>query len=147
MHLRVNGLKMIPGERVSIRPVQTSSVVKTPSLSGTDGSLSAQLARIFTDKGFDISSSQVQTLQAELSSLGMNTADINSNNAVRALLLQRFSIPLTREILTTAWVKGESSIFKSLSSLKENALLLLADKIFTGKNSIKYSYKDISSYI
>ncbi len=132
--MRINGPEKIPAERVSIRPVQTATVEKTQSLSGKDGSLSTQLARIFADKGFDISSSQAQTLQAELSSLGMNTADINSNNALRALLLNRFSIPLTHEKLTAAWVKGESSVFKSLSSLNENALLLLADKNLTGKN-------------
>ena len=132
--MRINGPEMIPGKRVLFRPVQTSSVVKTPSLSRTDGSLSTQLARIFADKGFDIPSSQIQSLQAELSSLGMNNADVDSNNAVRALLLQRFSIPLTSEILTTAWETDGSSIFKNLSLLKENAISLLADKYITGKN-------------
>ena len=137
---------MITGNKMSIRPIPTSSSGQTSNVTDADSSLSARLTRIFSDKGIDIPPSQIQSLYTELSSMGMSTSEIDSNNAVRALLFQRYGILLSIELLADIW-ESDRAIFKGVSLLKENALSLLSDERFTGENrkAVEALVKSINS--
>jgi len=145
--LRISGQEIVSGKnKVSIRPAHLSSGKQHSGVKNTGDSLSVRLTRIFMDKGLDVPPSQIHALETGLSALGMTSSEIDNNNAFRALLLQRHSIPFTRELLNNTW-ENESAIFKNVASLEENAISLLDDGHLVGenRNAVESLVRDISA--
>jgi len=152
--LGITGPEMISGDKI---PAPRHAVAdhdlplyagkQSPDVKHTGELLTKHLTRIFVDRGMDIPSSQINTLEAELSALGLTASEIDDNSILNALLLQRHSIPLSRELLNT--LQGnESAIFKGVSLLREDALSLLGNINFSGENrkAVEILVKDINAF-
>ena len=134
--MRISGQEKISRNNISIRQGHLNPVRPPSGAAPAEDALSGRLARIFRDKGLNIPPSQIATLGAEISALDMATSEIDSETALRALLLLHHKIPLTRELLAGAW-NHEDSIFKSIAVLQKQALSLLGGKNI-GSEKVKY---------
>ncbi len=144
--MRINGHEIVSGKKVLTHSEQLPAIRQTSGVKNTSDSLSIRLNRIFMDKGLDIPPSQIHALESEFLSLGIPASEINSNNALRALLLLRHSIPFTMELLNNTW-GNESAIFKNVALLKEYALSLLGEEHFVGENreTVETFVRDINA--
>jgi len=153
IHNQNQGLKGIEKPPRSKPEKQLSKLQKTSPHSGRiqgvqqkNESIAAKLTALFMDKKLDVPPSQTQALEAELIRLGVTFSEIDSDSALRALLLYRHSIPLTAELITNTW-KTESNVFERLESLREAVRSLVADKRLTGtmRTSVRALAESIDS--
>jgi hypothetical protein len=90
-------------------------------------SITTRLSSLFVENGIEVPFAQIQTLERELSSLGITPLDLDFDSAFRALLLHRHSLPLSLSLIKNVWSQ-EDVILAQLNSLRADARSLLADK-------------------
>ncbi len=152
--MRITGPDILSGDKIPVPrhagtdtdlPLYTDK--QSPGVKHTGKLLTKHLTRIFVNRGIDIPPSQIHALEAELSALGLTATEIDDTSILNALLLKRHSIPLTRELLDTLQ-RNESTIFKGVSLLREDALSLLGNIHFYGKNrnALEVLVTDINAF-
>ncbi|MFC1541619.1 flagellar hook-length control protein FliK [Candidatus Latescibacterota bacterium] len=127
----------IPASRLTEinRKMPLNTGIRSHDSSFPGDRLIKHLSAFFAKRAMDISPAQLKALYTELSALGLNTHEIDDTNILNALMLQRYSIPLSKELLET--FRGNvPAIFRGISSLREDALSLLGDSRLTGENRI-----------
>ncbi|MFC1692542.1 flagellar hook-length control protein FliK [Candidatus Latescibacterota bacterium] len=130
--MRITG-PIPPSERHVTKQLLSTSFAKHVQGTGNKAnSNAARLAALFVNKGLEIHQSEVRTLTAEFSAMGMTMTDIDGDSALRALLLHRHSIPLTPELVKNAW-GDSSSVLNRMQALREQAISLLSDSRLSGE--------------
>lgn len=131
--VRITGPGLPPQKGAPTPPEPPAVSGQVPVQKDSSLTPAARLARLFADRGISFPASQIRALAAELLALGMDASELTGDTALRALLLHRHNIPLTRELLDYSF-DGARMILGDIGTLHDYARTLLADFHFAPLN-------------
>jgi len=130
-HVRINSTDSPSRNVRTVSQTDAGAKRSVSQPSQPDSPLSAALARHFTEMVEDGISPQFRAILTELEALGMSSDKITIAKVMRAMVLKRFSIPLSGELLSDA-AESDYALFKGLTDIHDAACSLLGDLRLTG---------------
>ncbi len=137
----------IPKQTQSAQHQSSSKHGATRNADLHGGELSTRLAAVMEDRGVTVSPALVRELYGELSALGFKGGDIDETAILNALLLRRYGIPLSKELIES--LRGNlPSVLREMAGLRETASTFLGDSRLTGeiRTAIEILIRDLDAF-
>ena len=107
------------------------NIQATPLSTSAPETLIGRLTALLSGLGRDISPSQMGELAGQLENMGFTPSELDRDGALRALFLNRNSVPLTSALLQSPSFPESSALLRQATSLLEEAVSLLGGKGLT----------------